>query len=217
MTRLMALVLSTALLAGCATAYPPPPGTVWSYTGTSGSMLNLRTIHYSAGQELCEANLAKDRYELPKNNAWAQMTLADCKETVLGPGADYWIFSVTMGQVSGLGVGASTREYCEMMRNGFKNYSTSLRTHECSLSRTPMTRLGPLQDEGGQHETADRRNVCAVAHWLHELGHSNNAWRQPHRLHRQPRLVHGSTELFPSHGVVQYAGEMPGGAGEETR
>jgi hypothetical protein len=123
--RLMALVLSAPLLTGCATTYQAPPRTVWSYTGTSGSMPSFRTIWYAPGRELCEASLARDRYALPKNNAWAQVTLDGCKETILGPGTDYWIFNLTTGQRSGIGVGANTLDFCEIIRRGFTNYSPS--------------------------------------------------------------------------------------------
>ena len=121
MIRLTVLAVSMALLAGCAAASRPQPGVVWSYTSTSGSMPNFRGIFYAPGKVLCEASLAKDRHELPKNHAWAQMTIGDgCKETLLSPGNDYWIFRVTVGSYSDLGAGATTQETCGLLRNGFK-------------------------------------------------------------------------------------------------
>lgn len=122
MIRVTALVVSLALVAGCATAARPQPGVVWSYTGTSGSMPNFRAIFYAPGKALCEASLARDCHDLPANNAWAEMTLDGCKETILSVGTDYWIFGVTVGPYAGLGAGASTLETCELLRNGLKKY-----------------------------------------------------------------------------------------------
>src|SRR6266542_6022499 len=54
MKPLMVLVLSSVvLLGGCTTAYQPPPGLVWGYTGTSDAISSLRMVVYAQAKSDC--------------------------------------------------------------------------------------------------------------------------------------------------------------------
>ena len=119
---LTALPLLAFLSGGCATAYQPPQGVVWAYTGTSESVSSLRMVAYTATKDSCDIQLAKDRYDVPKRLPWAQMTLSGCQQATVSTGADYWVFTIA----TYYGMGASTREYCEMGRGGMKGYAPSV-------------------------------------------------------------------------------------------
>lgn len=121
--RGLALVLMTFLIGGCATAYQPPQGIVWVYTGTSQSVASLQVLAYAPTKDSCEISLAKDRYTVPRTAAWADMTLSGCQQATIGPGNSYWAFALTS---HGMGIGTATLELCEKMRDGLKrSYSTS--------------------------------------------------------------------------------------------
>jgi len=69
MKPLMVLVLSSVvLLGGCTTAYQPPPGLVWGYTGTSDAISSLRMVVYAQAKSDCEVSRAQQIYDAPKTN-----------------------------------------------------------------------------------------------------------------------------------------------------
>ena len=82
------LTLVATFSAGCATAYQPPSGIVWGYTGESATIPSLReTFTHLPIRALCEASLAKDL-------VGRRLKLGEgCRELAISPGSRVWIFS----------------------------------------------------------------------------------------------------------------------------
>jgi len=92
----VAPVLLFPLIVGCSTFRPiPPAGLMWAYFGESQSIPSLRIVVYAPDKPACEVSRVKDMKQLPVSAAWAEMTVpaGECRQVVIGTGADYWVFA----------------------------------------------------------------------------------------------------------------------------
>ena len=125
-SRLRVLILLAALaLAGCAAPVYQVPrgGVVWGYRATSGSVEGLALVAYTPSKEACAVERAKDVYNIPQHNAWADAALGECQPFSIAPGTQYWAFSFS--SYPGYGLAFSTPGFCEMSRRSWKGPTPS--------------------------------------------------------------------------------------------
>jgi len=114
--RRVSLFAVLLVLAGCSTFRPEPAtGLMWGYFGESRTVPSLRLVTYAVDRPTCEVARAQDM-KPPPTAAWAELEVpAECRQFIVGSGADYWVYAVS-GQGAVGANGASDREWCVKMR-----------------------------------------------------------------------------------------------------
>ena len=114
--RPLTIAAVALILTGCSTFQPAqaPTGLMWGYLGESQAVPTLRMVMYASDRPTCEVTRAKDMKPQPTAE-WAALKVpAECRQIVIGPGTDYWVyvFPVEKGAI-----GATDREWCVKMRD----------------------------------------------------------------------------------------------------
>jgi hypothetical protein len=100
--------LVAVLLAGCATAEPPPPtGSMWAFFTDSEVTLGPRAVVYTISQVACE--IERRRRAAP----------ASCVRVIVSPGSGYHAIALPIqfdASLPGGGIGTLDRDRCERLR-----------------------------------------------------------------------------------------------------
>ena len=108
--RRVSLFAVLLVLAGCSTFRPEP-----ATHRRANAREARRLVTYAVDRPTCEVARAQDM-KPPPTAAWAELEVpAECRQFIVGSGADYWVYAVS-GQGAVGANGASDREWCVKMR-----------------------------------------------------------------------------------------------------